>query len=178
MRTCLRAALTLAAKRDRRIVNRHVWEEDLAVLPNATVARNVVLDGAALAQLVTTAHGYDPGLGLLVHVIAETGSEAVAGRPVGGRRSRHARPGGAAADDAEERQGARPQAGGQDGGAGAGADLARPRRGGSGRSRRWGSSPPRHLLGQTDGQPWGFRRSDQYRLAFCQGGRGRRARSR
>ena len=74
MRTCLRAALTLAAKRDRRIVNRHVWEEDLAVLPNATMARNMVLTDAALARLVATAHEQDPGLGLLVHVLAETGA--------------------------------------------------------------------------------------------------------
>src|SRR5262249_44812072 len=43
VRTCLRAALTLAAKRDRRIANRHVWEDDLEALPNATMARNVVL---------------------------------------------------------------------------------------------------------------------------------------
>ena len=32
--------LTLAAKRDRRITNRHAWEDDFDALPDATVARN------------------------------------------------------------------------------------------------------------------------------------------
>src|SRR5262249_21006641 len=52
LRTCLRAALSLAARRDRRIKNRHVWEEDLEALPNATVARNVVLADDDVARLI------------------------------------------------------------------------------------------------------------------------------
>ena len=74
VRTCLRAALTLAAKRDRRIRNRHVWEEDLEALPNATVARNVVLADDVVARLITTAYDRDRKLGLLAQVIAETGT--------------------------------------------------------------------------------------------------------
>src|SRR5262249_30579480 len=74
IRTCLRAALSLAARRDRRIKNRHVWEEDLEALPNATVARNVVLADDDVARLITAAYDRDRKLGLLVPVIAETGA--------------------------------------------------------------------------------------------------------
>jgi len=74
IRTCLRAALTLAAKRDRRIRNRHVWEEDLEALPNATMARNVVLADDVVARLVAAAFDHDHKLGLLAQVIAETGA--------------------------------------------------------------------------------------------------------
>jgi integrase len=165
VRTCLRAALTLAAKRDRRIVNRHVWEEDLAVLPNATVARNTVLTDAALARLVATAHAQDLGLGLLVHVIAETGA-----RPSQAVRLTVA--------DLDARDPAAPR-------------LMMPRSGKGHAHKRSmkmqervpvpvtsdlarrlqlaavGRQSAAQLLLQTDGQPWGFRRSDQYRLAFA-----------
>src|SRR5215831_13420194 len=42
IRNCVRAALTLAARRDKRITNRHVWEDDLEALPNATQAKNII----------------------------------------------------------------------------------------------------------------------------------------
>src|SRR5262249_12238967 len=74
IRTCLRAALTLAAKRDRRINNRHVWQEDLEALPNATTARNVVLADAEVTRLIGAAGTHDRKLGLLAQVIAETGA--------------------------------------------------------------------------------------------------------
>src|SRR6516164_9465511 len=74
VRTCLRAALTLAAKRDKRITNRHVWEEDLEALPNATLARNVVLADDAVAKLIATAYAHDPKLGLLCDVVSTTGA--------------------------------------------------------------------------------------------------------
>ena len=73
-RNALRAALTLAAKRDRRIANRHVWEEDLAALPNATEARNVVLADDVVARLIAAAYKHDRALGRLAQVIAETGA--------------------------------------------------------------------------------------------------------
>ena len=73
-RNALRAALTLAAKRDRRIANRHIWEEDLAALPNATEARNVVLADDVVARLIAAAYKHDRALGLLAQVIAETGT--------------------------------------------------------------------------------------------------------
>jgi integrase len=71
-RNALRAALSLAAKRDRRIVNRHVWEDDLEALPNATRARNVVLDDVQANALLSAAHAHDPALGLFTEVIAQT----------------------------------------------------------------------------------------------------------
>jgi integrase len=74
IRTCVRAALTLAAKRDRRITNRAAWEGELDALPNATVARNVVLPDEALARLIGAAYVHDPAFGLFAQVIAETGT--------------------------------------------------------------------------------------------------------
>ena len=74
VRTCLRAALSLAAKRDKRILNRHVWEDDLEALPNATMARNVVLADDAVAKLIATAYAHDPKLGLLCDVVSTTGA--------------------------------------------------------------------------------------------------------
>src|SRR6516165_7759032 len=74
VRTCLRAALTLAAKRDKRITNRHVWEDDLEALPNATMARNVVLGDDVVGKLVTTAYAHDRKLGLLCDVVSTTGA--------------------------------------------------------------------------------------------------------
>jgi hypothetical protein len=37
VRTCLRAALSLAARRDRRIANRHVWEDSRALLRGISI---------------------------------------------------------------------------------------------------------------------------------------------
>src|SRR6516165_358514 len=74
VRTCVRAALSLAARRDKRIVNRHVWEDDLEALPNATMARNVVLADDAVAKLIATAYAHDPKLGLLCDVVSTTGA--------------------------------------------------------------------------------------------------------
>src|SRR6516162_5859996 len=74
VRTCVRAALTLAAKRDKRITNRHVWEENLEALPNATMARNVVLADDAVGRLITAAYGHDRQLGLLCDVVSTTGA--------------------------------------------------------------------------------------------------------
>jgi len=74
VRTCLRAALTLAAKRDKRISNRHVWEDDLEALPNATTERNVILPDATVGKLIATAYAHDPKLGLLCDVVSTTGA--------------------------------------------------------------------------------------------------------
>jgi len=73
-RNCVRAALSLAAKRDRRIANRHAWEEDLTALPNATTARNVVLADDVVARVVAAAYECDRKLGLLCQTLAETGA--------------------------------------------------------------------------------------------------------
>jgi integrase len=72
-RNCLRAALSLAAQRDRRIQNRHVWEEGLEPLADATLARNTVLpDADTVGRFVATAYVQDHDLGLLVETMAET----------------------------------------------------------------------------------------------------------
>ena len=74
VRTCVRAALTLAAKRDKRVSNRHVWEDDFDALPNATEARNVILADDVVGKLITAAFERDRKLGLFLQVIAETGA--------------------------------------------------------------------------------------------------------
>jgi integrase len=73
MCSVLRAALELAARHDRRIT-RHAWAIGLAGLPNAQVARNVVLPDATVRAFVTAAYDRDHQLGLLVDVLATTGT--------------------------------------------------------------------------------------------------------
>jgi integrase len=73
-RTCLRAALELAAEHDKRIGNRREWRVGLRSLPDATVARNVVLDDATVRRIVAAAYDHDRALGLMVEVAATTGA--------------------------------------------------------------------------------------------------------
>ena len=61
LRTCLRACLSLAAKRDKRIKNRHVWQDEFEALPNATRARNIVLDPATVSRVIAAAYATDHG---------------------------------------------------------------------------------------------------------------------
>src|SRR5262249_40365665 len=69
----LRSALSLAAKRDKRIANR-VWEDDFEALPNATQARNVILPDDVVTKLITTAYAHDEKLGLLTDTVSTTGA--------------------------------------------------------------------------------------------------------
>ena len=166
VRTCLRAALTLAAKRDKRITNRHVWEDDLEALPNATMARNVVLADDVVGRLLTAAYGHDRQLGLLCDVVSTTGarpSQAVrlliadldlADRsapqllmPRSGKGHANKR----AAKMAERvRVQITPELA---------ALLKQEAKG------RAGDAP---LLVRSNGEPWGYRRSDQYRREFAE----------
>src|SRR5262245_35230555 len=73
-RTCLRAALELAAEHDKRIGNRREWRVGLRSLPDATVARNVVLGDATVRRIVAAAYDHDRALGLMVEVAAVTGA--------------------------------------------------------------------------------------------------------
>jgi hypothetical protein len=67
---CLRAALTLADK-----TKAHSWRDGLKALPDATEANNVVIEDEAKArEWVAEAYGLDHGLGLLTHVLGETGA--------------------------------------------------------------------------------------------------------
>ena len=70
----LRAALSLAASHDARILNSAAWRVGLEALPDATVARNVILDDKTVGRFINAAYAHDPALGLLVHVIGETGA--------------------------------------------------------------------------------------------------------
>ena len=70
---CLRAALELATH-DRRIQNRDQWEIGLAGLPNAQLARNVVLSDATISEFVATAYSLDDKFGLLADTLAITGA--------------------------------------------------------------------------------------------------------
>jgi integrase len=73
-KTGLRAALELAAAHDPRIANQRAWKVGLAALPDAHVARNVILDDATVRRIVAAAYEYDRALGLMVEVGAVTGA--------------------------------------------------------------------------------------------------------
>jgi integrase len=73
-RTCLRAALELAAQNDVRIANQRAWKVGLAGLPDAQRARNVILADDVVRRIVETAYTHDRALGLLVEVAACTGA--------------------------------------------------------------------------------------------------------
>jgi integrase len=70
----LRAALNLAASHDARVQNKSAWEIGLEALPDATVARNVILDDRTVGQFINAAYAHGGALGLLVHVLGETGA--------------------------------------------------------------------------------------------------------
>jgi integrase len=71
---CVCAALELAAQHDERIQNRQAWEIGLANLPNAQMARNVILSDAKVREFVATAYGLDHQFGLLTDTLAITGA--------------------------------------------------------------------------------------------------------
>jgi integrase len=68
----LKAALNLAAKDDPRISNT-AWRDGLARLPDAEVARNVVLPDATIRTVIGAAYDVGRDFGLFVEVAAVTG---------------------------------------------------------------------------------------------------------
>jgi integrase len=74
VRNCLRAALTLAAKRDRRIRNAHEWQKGFDALADAQEANNVVLDDDTVRAFVAAAYAHSWALGSLIDVLATTGT--------------------------------------------------------------------------------------------------------
>jgi hypothetical protein len=52
----LAAALNLAASHDQRIINGSAWKIGLQSLPNASVARNVILDDATVSRFIAAAY--------------------------------------------------------------------------------------------------------------------------
>ena len=71
---CMSAALEQAAQHDKRITNRDAWEIGLAGLPNAQVARNIVLSDDTVRAFVASAYGIDAKFGLLADTLAVTGA--------------------------------------------------------------------------------------------------------
>jgi integrase len=70
----VKAALNLAADHDPRITNRDAWRVGLAGLPDAHVARNVVLPDDDVRALIAAAWALDLARGLLVETAAVTGA--------------------------------------------------------------------------------------------------------
>jgi hypothetical protein len=73
-KTGLRAALELAAAHDPRIGNERAWRRGLAALPDAHVARNVILTDDEVRRIVRAAYERDRALGVLAEVAAVTGA--------------------------------------------------------------------------------------------------------
>jgi integrase len=73
-KTGLRAALELAAAHDPRIANQRAWKVGLAALPDAHVARNIILTDDDVRRIVAAAYDHDRALGLMVEVAAVTGA--------------------------------------------------------------------------------------------------------
>ncbi|MGJ5049939.1 tyrosine-type recombinase/integrase [Bradyrhizobium oligotrophicum] len=71
---CLCAAFELARQHDDRIQNRQAWEIGLANLPDAQEARNVIIPDDKVSEFVSTAYSLDDKLGLLIDVLAITGT--------------------------------------------------------------------------------------------------------
>jgi integrase len=162
LRTCLRAALTLSAKKDK-LADRTAWE-DLGSLADATEARNVVLDDATVARVIGAAYQRDPALGLLVEVLAITGarpSQAVrlevadldlADMSAPRLRVPRSAKGGPTARVRKARERVA-------------VPITQPLAVKL-RAQAQGGAPDAPLLTQASGEPWGFRRSDQYRDAM------------
>jgi integrase len=76
--TPLKAALNLAADADegRSIRSRASWEIGLSALADAEEARNVVINDAVIAALISAAYAENTAFGLFVEVAAVTGSRA------------------------------------------------------------------------------------------------------
>ena len=73
-KTGLRAALELAAAHDPRVANHRAWKVGLAALPDAHVARNIILTDDEVRRIVAAAYDHDRALGLIVEVAAVTGA--------------------------------------------------------------------------------------------------------
>src|SRR6516162_7656654 len=73
-KTGLRAALELAAAHDPRIANQRAWKVGLAALPDAHIARNVILTDEEVRRIIAAAYERDRALGVLAEVAAVTGA--------------------------------------------------------------------------------------------------------
>ena len=156
------AALNLAAEHDPRgITNGHAWEVGLRAMPDAGEANNVILDDPTVRVLVAEAYKRDHALGLLVDVAAVTGA----------RPSQIARLTVADLDlaDASKPRLQMPKSG--KGGTNKRAERKReripvpitPALAALLKQESKGRAPDAPLLLRSNGDPWGYRRSNQYR---------------
>jgi integrase len=75
LRNNIRAILSFAARKDRRIKNGSEWDKDnFPRLPNATVSRNVVLADQDIGRFIDAAYDLARPLGVLADVMAVTGA--------------------------------------------------------------------------------------------------------
>ena len=81
-RTCfaLKAALNLAARQDERIISRRAWQEGLALIPNATHDRNVILADGGVCDLIAEAYNESREFGLLAEPDRAARGPRLAGR--------------------------------------------------------------------------------------------------
>jgi integrase len=70
----LKAALSLAAREDNRIVNTTAWRDGLAKLPDTEVARNEILPDRDVRKLVAGAYETSRAFGLWIELHAVTGA--------------------------------------------------------------------------------------------------------
>jgi integrase len=167
IRNCVRAALSLAARRDRRLIaNRHVWEDDLEALPNATVARNIVLPDDVVTKLIAEAYKRDRKLGLLCDVVSTTGARPsqavrllVADLDLAVRSAPQLlmpRSGKGHANKRAQKMAERVRV------------QITPELATRLKAEAKGRASDAALLTRADGSPWGYRRSDQYRREFAE----------
>lgn len=70
----IKAALNLAARRDKSITNRDAWQHGLQLLGDSTTARNVVLTSDQERAVITAAYENSEAFGLLVETASATGA--------------------------------------------------------------------------------------------------------
>jgi integrase len=70
----MKAALTLAARGDKRITNNAEWRNGLTKLPDQNNARNVILSDAVVQSVISTAYDADYMIGVWCQTLSETGN--------------------------------------------------------------------------------------------------------
>lgn len=70
----MKAALTLAARSDKRITNNSEWRNGLTKLPDNNNARNVILCDDVVQAIITTAYDFDYMIGVWCQTLSETGN--------------------------------------------------------------------------------------------------------
>ena len=72
--SALKAAFNLAAEHREEIIDKRLWATELAALPDANSARNVILPDRTIRKIVAASYEVDDAFGLLVETAAVTGA--------------------------------------------------------------------------------------------------------